>query len=143
MKLRDIMRSKGEDVVTIQPDAPVHDAMRLLVRHNIGALVVQDGEIKGIFTERDLLRAGAEDLDRLARDRVRDLMTADVITIHPDADLQEVMRTMTERRIRHLPVVEDGALRGIVSIGDVVNALRRDKEEENQQLHAYISGVRA
>jgi CBS domain-containing protein len=143
MKLRDIMRSKGEDVVTIRPDAPVHEAMRLLVKHNIGALVVQDGEIKGIFTERDLLRAGAEDLDRLARDRVRDLMTADVITIHPDADLQEVMRTMTERRIRHLPVVEDGALRGIVSIGDVVNALRRDKEEENQQLHAYISGVRA
>jgi CBS domain-containing protein len=130
-------------VVTIRPDAPVHEAMRLLVKHNIGALVVQDGEIKGIFTERDLLRAGAEDLDRLARDRVRDLMTADVITIHPDADLQEVMRTMTERRIRHLPVVEDGALRGIVSIGDVVNALRRDKEEENQQLHAYISGVRA
>jgi CBS domain-containing protein len=142
MKLRDIMRSKGEDVVTIRPDAPVHEAMRLLVKHNIGALVVQDGEIEGIFTERDLLRAGAEDLDRLARDRVRDLMTADVITIHPDADVQEVMSTMTDRRIRHLPVVEDGALRGMVSIGDVVNALRRDKEEENKQLHAYITGSR-
>ena len=142
MKLRDIMRSKGEDVVTIRPDAPVHEAMRLLVKHNIGALVVQDGEIEGIFTERDLLRAGAEDLDRLARDRVRDLMTADVITIHPDADVQEVMSTMTDRRIRHLPVVEDGALRGMVSIGDVVNALRREKEEENKQLHAYITGSR-
>jgi CBS domain-containing protein len=142
MKLRDIMRSKGEDVVTIRPDAPVHEAMRLLVKHNIGALVVQDGEIEGIFTERDLLRAGAEDLDRLARDRVRDLMTANVITIHPDADVQEVMSTMTDRRIRHLPVVEDGALRGMVSIGDVVNALRRDKEEENKQLHAYITGSR-
>jgi len=143
MKLRDIMRSKGGDVVTIRPDAPVHEAMRLLVEHNIGALVVRDGEIDGIFTERDLLRAGAEDLKRLERDRVRDLMTADVVTVDLGADLQEVMRTMTERRIRHLPVVEDGALRGIVSIGDVVNALRRDKEEENQQLHAYIAGVRA
>ncbi len=143
MKLRDILRSKGENVVVIRPDAPVHEAMQLLVEHNIGALVVQDGEIDGIFTERDLLRAGAESLERLERDRVRDLMTADVVTVSLDADLQEVMRTMTERRIRHLPVVEDGVLRGIISIGDVVNALRRDIEEENQHLHAYIAGVRA
>lgn len=141
MLLREILRSKGSDVVTIRPEATAHEAMRELVRHNIGALVVFDGTLRGIVSERDLLRAGAEDPQGLARARVNDLMTRDVVTARPDAELREVMDTMTERRIRHLPVVEGGELRGIISIGDVVNALRRTTEAENQHLHAYIAGT--
>ena len=140
MLVRDILRSKGSDVVTVSPDVAVHDAMRLLVRHNIGSLVVVDGEIRGILTERDLLRAGAADLGRLAEARVRDLMSATVITAPAEAEIHEVMDIMTEHRIRHLPIVAEGRLCGMISIGDIVNALRQCVEAENHSLHAYISG---
>jgi CBS domain-containing protein len=142
MTIRDILRTKGQDVVTIAPDEPVPDAMRLLCRHNIGALVVVAGPaIAGIVTERDMLRAGAEDLGRLGRAQVRDIMTTVVITAEPEQDIRTVMDTMTQSRIRHLPVVSDGTLCGMISIGDVINALRRSTETENQQLHAYIAGT--
>lgn len=140
MRIRDLLHAKDPTVITVPPELPVRDAMQVLVRHNIGALVVFDGEIRGIITERDLLRAGAEDVQRLATSLVRDLMTAEVITATPEAPIHEVMDAMTEHRIRHLPVTEDGALCGIVSIGDVVNAVRGTAEDENRQLHAYISG---
>lgn len=142
MTIRDILRGKGAAVVTVAPDATVLDAMRTLVQHDIGAVVVtEDGAIRGILSERDVLRAGAVDVGRLSAARVRDLMTADVVAGIPSADIREVMDTMTERRIRHLPVVEDGRLCGLVSIGDVVNALRRSTEEEVHYLQAYISGT--
>lgn len=142
MTIRDILRGKGAAVVTVSPDATVLDAMRTLVQHDIGAVVVtEDGEIRGILSERDVLRAGAVDVGRLSTARVRDLMTADVVAGVPSADIRAVMDTMTERRIRHLPVVEDGRLCGLVSIGDVVNALRRTTEEEVHYLQAYITGT--
>lgn len=142
MKIRDILRTKGTDVVTIGPDTGVPEAMRLLVSHNIGALVVLDGgKIAGILSERDVLRAGAESLERLRTERVRDLMTPLVITATPDDEIAGVMDTLTERRIRHLPVVQGEQLAGMLSIGDVVNALRKDAEDENHFLHAYIEGT--
>lgn len=141
MTIRDILRSKGASVITIQPDATAYDAMRLMVKHNIGAVVVTDGEINGILSERDILRTGADRLDRLSTEHVRDLMTVNVISSHPGANISEVMEIMTRNRIRHLPVLEDGELRGIISIGDVVNALRSELESENQHLHAYIAGT--
>jgi CBS domain-containing protein len=141
MTIQEILRSKGVDVITITPDASVHDAMRVLVRHNIGALIVFDGSIRGILTERDILRAGAENPQRLADIRVQDLMTREVITAPETVELHEVMDTMTERRIRHLPITRGGELRGMISIGDVVNALRRTTEAENRQLHSYIAGT--
>ena len=142
MTIRDILRGKGGQVVTVESGTAVLDAMRILVRHNIGALVVWDGdELRGIMSERDLLRAGAVDLTRLATACVGDLMTRDVVVGTPELELHEVMDTLTERRIRHLPVMEDGALAGMVSIGDVVNALRRDTEDEVHYLHAYIAGA--
>jgi CBS domain-containing protein len=140
MRIRDILRTKGPTVITIAPDQPIQEGMQVLVQHNIGALVVSDGRIRGIMTERDLLRAGASGLEQLARARVRDVMTSDVITASPDAEIQEVMDIMTEHRIRHLPVVEGGDLCGMISIGDVVNALRSNVETENRLLHAYIEG---
>jgi CBS domain-containing protein len=142
MLIREILRAKGSEVFSIAPDATIPDAMRKLVHHNIGALVVLSmAAIHGIITERDLLRAGARSPGLLTDGRVRDLMTADVVTGSPGDDIRSVMKTMTERRIRHLPIVDGTQLCGMVSIGDVVNALRRDIENENQQLHAYITGV--
>lgn len=141
MKIRAILDAKGSDVVTIRPDAPVPEAMRVLVQHNIGSLVVFEGELLGIITERDLLRAAAADPQRLGQASVRELMTTEVITVGPHAKIEDVMDTMTENRIRHLPIVEDGQLRGMISIGDVVNTLRKSVEAENRYLHAYIEGT--
>lgn len=141
MKIRDLLRAKGSLVVTINPDVPIQEAMRVLVNNGIGALVVVDGRLRGIITERDLLRWGAEDIQRLATSRVRDLMTVELITASPEAEIAEVMDIMTEKRIRHLPIVDQGALCGIISIGDVVNALRERVEVENRYLHAYIEGT--
>jgi CBS domain-containing protein len=141
MKIADILRSKGPNVITVPPERQIQDAMRVLVDHNIGALVVFDGGIRGIITERDLLRCAGADVQRLTTAQVQDLMTAEVITTTPEADIREVMDVMTERRIRHLPVLDGEALCGIISIGDVVNALRQNVETENRYLHAYIAGT--
>lgn len=141
MKIRDLLRAKGSVVITVDPDVPIQKAMRVLVENRIGALVVADGKLRGIITERDLLRWGAEDIQRLANSRVRDLMTVEVITAAPDAEIEEVMDIMVESRIRHLPIMENATLAGIISIGDVVNALRQSVEVENRYLHAYIEGT--
>lgn len=141
MKISDILRSKGSAVITVHPDAPIEEALRTLVEHDIGALVVADGTIQGIFTERDVLRAAATDVHRLANAQVRDLMTADVVTATPDHDIQHVMDVMTSRRIRHLPVLAGDVVCGMISMRDVINALRQSAQTENQQLHAYITGT--
>jgi CBS domain-containing protein len=142
MRVADILRSKGTHVVTVAPELSVHQAMRMLARHAIGALIVHDGALLGVLSERDVLRAGAEDLQSLASLRVDELMSSPVVTTTPEMAIREVMDTMTERRIRHLPVTDEkGALCGIVSIGDVVNALRDSIEMENKQLYAYIQGI--
>ncbi|MFW6205847.1 MAG: CBS domain-containing protein [Gemmatimonadota bacterium] len=142
MKLRDILRTKGADVVQIAPDRPVLDAVRLLTEHRIGALVVtRDGEILGVISERDVMNLVAERPESVRDTTVADIMTTDVIVAVPDDDLDYVMNVMTNNRIRHLPVVGDGSLVGIVSIGDVVNEVRRTAEAENRHLKDYIQGV--
>ncbi|HSJ26150.1 MAG TPA: CBS domain-containing protein [Longimicrobiales bacterium] len=142
MTVRDILQAKGSSVVTIGAEAAVTEAVALLVRHNIGAVVVmQDDDMRGILSERDILRAINEGADAFTRLHVADIMTANVITGRADADLPAVMQVMSERRIRHLPVVEDDRLAGMVSIGDVITAMRRVTEAENRHLHAYISGT--
>lgn len=141
MKIRDILASKGTDVVTTTPDRSVLDAMRVLVEHNIGSVVVvEGGEVKGILTERDVLRLGARDPADLEEFRVGDAMTTDLVVGVPDDGIHSVMRIMTDRRIRHLPILEDGELQGIVSIGDVVKASARTAEVENRHLKDYIRG---
>jgi CBS domain-containing protein len=142
MKIRDILHTKGSSVITVTQDAGITAAVELLVQHDIGALVVIEGaEIAGIITERDMLRAINEGAAEFGELHVRDIMTRDVITGTPEAAVDDVMHVMTEQRIRHLPVVEGGALLGLISIGDVVNAMRREAQAENQQLHAYITGM--
>ena len=139
MKIRDILRHKGHDVVTASTGDSVLQAVRVLVDHNIGGVVVVDGgEVIGILTERDILRLVARRPDELQALEVGQVMTRDVIKLVPDDDLAHVMEVMTENRIRHLPVIEEGRLAGIVTIGDVVNAFRRVAEDENAHLKQYI-----
>ncbi len=142
MRIRDVLRQKGDQVVTIGPRQTVHDAIRTLVKHNIGGLVVSDGDsIVGIITERDILRESAERSEKLKETTVADIMTKDVIIGVPDDDLDYVMGIMTKNRIRHLPVLEKDKLAGILSIGDVVGAHLRQTAFENRMLKDYIHGV--
>lgn len=142
MRIRDILRSKGGTVIAVGPDQPVLSAVRVLSEHRIGAVVVRQGDrLLGILSERDILNLAAGDPARLETAQVEEVMTRELIIGTPDDDLNDVMNTMTENRIRHLPVVVDGALEGIVSIGDIVNAVRRSVETENRHLKDYIHGV--
>ena len=155
MLIRHILHSKGSDVATIGPTATVAAAVALLRDRNIGALVVTDGDdIAGILSERDIVRAladadagadagpeggaGAGVLER----PVADLMTTVVATCGPRATADELMRVMTDRRIRHIPVLEAGALVGIVSIGDVVKSRIDELQTEADTLHDYLASGR-
>lgn len=141
MKIREILSTKGHDVVTIGPERSVLDTVQALVKHNIGGLVVTQGERPvGIITERDILRLTADAQGHLHTITVESVMTRSLLTATPDDDLQAIMGVMTEKKVRHLPVLEDGRLVGIVSIGDLLNACRVHAEEENQQLRQYIHG---
>lgn len=139
MYVRDILRDKGAEVFTVAPDAPVSELARELVARRIGAAVVADaGAVVGVVSERDILYAVAERGVDCLQALVRDLMTADVVTCTPDTSLDEVMASMTRRRIRHLPVLDGGALAGIVSIGDAVKGRLESIEREATQLREYI-----
>lgn len=144
MKIDDILRRKGSDVVTVEPEVSILDAIRVLVQHNIGAVVVVgEDQILGILTERDVLRLGAEAPTDLESRAVADVMTTELVIGVPGDAIEYVAAIMTENRIRHLPVVEEGSLVGILSIGDVVNAIRGQIEVENRYLRSYIDGTYA
>ena len=140
MRIGEIVRSKpSQDVVTISPDAGVRDLVAKLAEHNIGALIVSsDGtSLDGIVSERDVVRHMHTD-GTVINNVVSAIMTEVVETCSPDDDLDEVMQTMTERRFRHIPVVQDGALVGIISIGDVVKHKIGQLQFERDQLDGYI-----
>ena len=144
MRIRDILRSKGTDVITVEPDEPVLTAARTLAEQQIGALLVCTGDdIEGIITERDLLNLMARASDAVEDTLVRDVMTSELVTGKLEDDLVRAMDLMMENGIRHLPVVEDGQLGGLISVRDILNTLRSSVETENQQLKRYIQGVRA
>ena len=142
MRIKDVLESKGgTDVVTIRADATLAELIETLAEHNFGALVVShDGQhLAGIVSERDVvrrLRQGAGALDAL----VSDVMTTDVHVCTPQDSLDDLMRQMTNARVRHIPVVIDGELAGLVSIGDAVKARMSDLEFERDQLSTYVSG---
>ena len=125
MNIAHVLARKGAKVITARPEQSVREALTLLARHNIGALVVVDDAHRpvGILSERDVVREAARN-ERVFALAVRDLMTRPVVTGTPEDDLMSVGHTMTEKHIRHLPVVDKGQLVGIVSIGDVVKAQR-------------------
>ena len=144
MRITDVLRGKGTQVVTVPPDTKVRRLLDVLAEHGIGAVVVSaDGtSVGGIVSERDIVRAFAKRGAAVMSEPVSAIYTADVHTITPDTSLDEVMRIMTERRIRHAPVVVDGTLRGIVSIGDVVKNRIDELETERAHLTDYITGIR-
>jgi CBS domain-containing protein len=141
VKIADIVRYKGSDVVTTTADARVADLITELASRKIGALVVMDGDsVVGIVSERDVVRCLHEAGADILEGSIRSLMTEVVHTCALTDDLDTVATTMTERRIRHMPVIEDESLVGIVSIGDVVSARMRQLEQDRGQLEQYITG---
>ena len=140
MLAAEILERKGSEVATIAPEDSVADALAMLKQHGVGALVVSPdgGQVAGILSERDVVRrladAGAEALTH----RVSDLMVTEVFTCDRTSHVDELMNLMTERRFRHVPVVEDGALVGIISIGDVVKCRVDELETKTEQLVDYI-----
>lgn len=141
MRIREVIRRKGDQVVTIRPDADVTTLLALLAEHNIGAVVVSadDGaSLAGIVSERDVVRRLHSDGAAALTLPVSELMTIEVQTCGPEDALEELAQRMTEHRFRHLPVVEDGRLSAIVSIGDIVKNRIDELQEERQQLVNYI-----
>ena len=140
MRIRDIIGTKNiQGVVTIAPEATVRDLLGLLAENNIGALVVSrdGGQVDGIVSERDVVRRLRDD-ESVLDAAVSTIMTTTVHTCPPEADLDSVMTEMTERRIRHVPVVGDDGLCGIVSIGDVVKHKISALQFERDQLDSYV-----
>jgi CBS domain-containing protein len=143
VQISQVLRRKGHDVVTVEGSESVRGAIALLVQHRIGALVVSaDGRrIEGILSERDIARGLHERGAGLLADPVSSVMTAEVHTCIPTAGVHELAQTMTDRRVRHVPVVDGDELIGIVSIGDVVKARLDELEDERRQLVDYIQTV--
>jgi CBS domain-containing protein len=140
MLIADILRRKGSNVVTITSTAPVSEMVASLAEHKIGALVVVDGgRTVGIVSERDVVRRLHRDGGRVLELQVSELMTTDVISCEPTDSVDQIGAEMTERRIRHLPVLAKGELAGIVTIGDVVAARIADLEQTRGQLESYIT----
>ena len=144
MRISDLLRVKGTQTVTVPPDMRVRGLLAVLAEHQIGAVVVSaDGtSVEGIASERDIVRALAQRGAAVLSEPVTALYTAEVRTVTPQTSLEEVMRMMTVHRIRHAPVMADGGLRGIVSIGDVVKSRIDELESERAALTGYITGTR-
>jgi CBS domain-containing protein len=140
--VQNILTVKGQAVWTVPADAQVREALQVMVEKNIGAvLVVADGQINGIFSERDYARHVSQQDDLLLDQPVSGLMTRSVYYVHPQQTVEDCMAIMTSRHIRHLPVLDqDNALAGLVSIGDVINNILQDREHTIKDLKTYILG---
>ena len=143
MQVRDVIKTKGGRVITIDPEASVSEAIARLVQNNIGSLPVVDaeGHVVGIFSERDALRVIHRSSEGFGRLHVTQVMTEHAVTCDLDDDVNEVMGQMSERRIAKVPVLHGGKLVGIVSVGDVIKVLYDRVASENQHLMTYIHGA--
>jgi len=138
--ISDVVSEKGSEVVRIGPDNTVFEAIRAMVDANCGALLVtEDDEIAGIITERDYLRRIALEGRTSKETLVKEIMSAPVVYVEPSCEVEEALALMTDRRIRHLPVVADDTLKGIVSIGDLVRFQTKEQSFHIQYLEEYIS----
>ncbi len=140
-KVRSILADKGSAIWSVPPEATVYEALILMAEKDVGALpVISGGMLSGIFSERDYARKVAL-MGRSSKEmKIAEIMTGDVVTITPDHTVEECMRIVTEYRIRHLPVIEGDRLVGIISIGDLVNAIISAQAATIEHLSNYISG---
>jgi CBS domain-containing protein len=139
MTLRSILQSKGHEVYTTTPETKLSEVVKKLVHYQCGSLLVCDGDrLVGIITERDLLRVSATDGQDLESTPVSEVMTGKLVTGTPDDSISQTMGLLTEQRIRHLPILEDDKLVGLISIGDVVKAQYAELTIENHYLKSYI-----
>jgi CBS domain-containing protein len=133
MLVRSLLNQKGSEVAAAGPDESVQAALDRMIERRVGSLLVmEDGEVTGIVTERDVLRRGLGDVRKLREQRVGEIMTCEVVIATPDDSLQYLMGLMTRNRIRHVPVFAEGKLAGIVSIGDIIFALLEESEATNR-----------
>jgi CBS domain-containing protein len=139
--VRDLLAEKGNEVWGVPPEASVLDALRLMAERRVGALLVLEGDkLAGLFSERDYARKVVL-MGKASKDTpVRDIMSTKIVCVAPDESTDECMSLMTENRIRHLPVMNNGKLEGIISIGDVVKAVIAEREEVIEHLEHYITG---
>ncbi len=142
MRVRDVIKTKGDRIITVSPEASAPEAVARMVENNIGSLPVveADGRLVGILSERDLMRELHDRGDQFSRTMIRAVMTLDPITCDIDDDVDAVMGKMSEKRIAKVPVIERGHLVGIVSVGDVVKLLYERTRAENDHLMHYLYG---
>ncbi len=139
----DLLKIKGYEVLSIAPDSSVYEALQLLAKNNIGALLVlQSGRLTGIFSERDYARKLVLKGKFSKNTEIREVMTEHVVTVEPEDNIEHCMGLMTDKRIRHLPVVENGCVIGVISIGDIVKAIIADQKSTIGLLEEYITGGR-
>ena len=139
--VKDILKGKGHDVLTITPETTVYEALTIMADKNVGALVVLDGEtVAGIMSERDYARKVILHGKSSRELQVREIMTSRVYYVHPEQNVQDCMAQMTDKHVRHLPVMEQDRLVGIISIGDVVKTIMADQEDTIKLLENYITG---
>jgi CBS domain-containing protein len=143
MTVRDILNEKGNEVITLTPDVSVGEAVAVLAKHRIGAIVVTNGAggIKGIISERDIVRRLAEDGAASLKQKVSEVMTANVKVCAENHSNHDVMEIMTNGRFRHLPVERDGKLIGVISIGDVVKRRIAEVQREAEEIRSYIASA--
>jgi CBS domain-containing protein len=142
MKVKDIIKRKGSQVIAVSPNASVLDALKLMAEKNIGGVLVMEGEkLEGIFTERDYARKIILKGKTSAEAKISEVMVSSLITVTPDHDTSQCMQLMTDKTIRHLPVIEEGKLVGVISIGDVVKSVIEEQQNVIQHLEQYIAGT--
>ena len=141
LKIRDLLKVKGNQVWSITPETSVLEALQLMTEKQVGALLVLDGEkIAGIISERDFVHGVAEKERCIVNTTIFEYMTPKVITVSPDQTVEDCMQLMTKEHIRHLPVVENGKLVGMISIGDIVKEIISSEKSRADALENYIEG---
>lgn len=141
-KIKEVLEEKGADIFMVRPTNTVYEAIHEMVSHNVGAVLVvsDDGKLVGIFTERDILKQCVRRSDTLKTTRVESVMTTDLIIGLPGDEVDYIEGIMTANKIRHIPILEDSRIMGVVSIGDLVKSRLKDIQYENRYLKDYIMG---
>lgn len=141
MQVKDVLKAKGNAVIAIAPGKIIKDAINEIIKNKIGALLVMDGEsLVGIITERDIFREFSVEGEKVFEKKIEEVMTTNIIVGLPDDDLEAVKALMTNNRFRHLPIMDNKKVVGIVSIGDIVKIFSVNFQIENRYLKDYISG---